>query len=217
MCDVPGRFHLSTPAPQSLTSHIEHPTSDLAMKLIVGLGNPGREYAKTRHNVGFMAIDRLAQRHGLTGAKTKFHAGVLEGPVAGEKCVLMQPMTYMNRSGKAVAEAMRFYKLPVEDVLIIVDDVALPCGKLRLRKSGSAGGHNGLLDIERALGSSDYPRLRIGIDPPGRIPQVDYVLGKFTREQTDALDPALDKACDMIESWIGDGIDKTMSVFNAAD
>ena len=186
------------------------------MKLIVGLGNPGPDYAKTRHNVGFMAVDRLAQRHGLSGAKTKFHAGVLEGPVAGEKCLLMQPVTYMNRSGKAVAEAANFYKLALDDVLIIVDDVALPCGKLRLRKSGSAGGHNGLTDIERALGSNAYPRLRIGIDPPGRIPQVDYVLGKFTREQQDQIDQALDKACDMVESWIGEGIEKTMSVFNAA-
>ncbi len=137
------------------------------MKLIVGLGNPGPEYAKTRHNVGFMAIDRLAQRHGLSGAKTKFHAGVLEGPVAGEKCLLLQPMTYMNRSGKAVAEAVNFYKLALEDVMIIVDDIALPCGTIRLRTAGSAGGHNGLADIQRALSSNAYPRLRIGVDAPG--------------------------------------------------
>ena len=187
------------------------------MKLIVGLGNPGNEYAKTRHNVGFMAVERLAQRCGLTGARTKFHSGVLEGPVAGEKCVLMQPMTFMNRSGKAVAEAVRFYKLPLDNVLVIVDDVSLPCGKLRMRKSGSAGGPNGLTDIEKALGSNAYPRLRIGIDPPGRARQADYVLGKFSRDQLDAIDPALDKACDLVESWIGEGVDKTMSIYNAAD
>ena len=188
-----------------------------AMKLIVGLGNPGSEYAKTRHNVGFMAVERLAQRHALSGAKTKFHAGVIEGPIGAEKCVLMQPVTYMNRSGKAVAAAMQFYKLALSDLLIIVDDVALPCGTIRLRKSGSAGGHNGLLDIERALGSNEYPRLRIGIDAPGRAKQVDYVLGKFTTDQLNEIDGALDKTCNAIESWIGDGIDKTMNVYNAAE
>lgn len=185
------------------------------MKIIVGLGNPGPQYARTRHNVGFMAVERLAQRHGLSGAKAKFHAGVLEGPIAGEKCLLMQPTTYMNRSGTAVAEAVGFYKLPLDDLLVVVDDVALPCGALRLRKSGSAGGHNGLTHIEQALGSRDYPRLRIGIDPPGRIPQVDYVLGRFTPDQVDAIDRALDSACDVVESWIGEGIDKTMTAFNA--
>lgn len=185
------------------------------MKLIVGLGNPGAQYAKTRHNVGFMAVDRLAQRHAITGPKHKFQARVLEGPLAGEKCVLVQPLVYMNRSGRSVAEAVRFYKLALEDVLVIVDDVALPCGAIRLRKAGSAGGHNGLSDIERALGTSDYPRLRIGIDPPGRIPQVDYVLGRFSPEQAEAIDRALEEGCDAIEAWIGEGIDKAMTAFNA--
>ncbi len=185
------------------------------MKLIVGLGNPGAEYAKTRHNVGFMAVERLARRHGLSGARTRFRAGVLEGRVADDKCLLMQPITYMNRSGLAVGEAVRFYKLDPCDVLIIVDDVALPCGRVRLRAAGSAGGHNGLADIQRALGTSDYPRLRIGIDPPGRVPQVDYVLGKFTADQWALVDPAIDRACDAAEAWVRDGIEKAMSVYNA--
>ena len=185
------------------------------MKLIVGLGNPGSQYAKTRHNVGFMAVERLAQRFGLSGARTRFHSGVLEGAVAGDKCVLMQPLVYMNRSGLAVAEAVRFFKLPLEDVLILVDDVALPCGAIRLRKTGSAGGHNGLADIETKLGSSDYPRLRIGIDPPGRADQASYVLGKFSADQWPEVDRALDTTCDAVEAWITDGIDQAMTQFNA--
>ena len=186
------------------------------MKLIVGLGNPGPEYEATRHNAGFMVVDRLARRHGLTGPRMRFHAGVLEGPVAGHKCLLMQPTTYMNRSGLAVGEAAAFYKLAPADLLVVVDDVALPAGRIRLRGEGSAGGHNGLADIERALGTAAYPRLRIGIDPPGRVPQKDYVLGRFKPEQLLAIDTACDRACDCIESWIRDGIEKTMSLYNAA-
>lgn len=191
------------------------------MKLIVGLGNPGPEYAKTRHNVGFMLVDRLATRHQLTDARHKFHAGILEGelhvgnPMRGEKCMLMQPTTYMNRSGLAVAEAMNFYKLdPQNDLMVIVDDLALDCGVIRLRAEGSPGGHNGLIDIERALGTRKYPRLRIGIDPRGYAKQSDYVLGQFTGTQWEHVDHALDKAVKCVESWLVDGVEKTMSVFN---
>ena len=187
------------------------------MKLIVGLGNPGIDYARTRHNVGFMAVVRLASRHAISSPKHRFQSETVEGPIQGEKCLLMSPLTFMNRSGGAVGEAMRFYKLELSDLLVIVDDIALPCGKLRLRASGSAGGHNGLGDIERVLGSTAYPRLRIGIDPPGRIPQKDYVLGRFTQEQLDEIEPALNRACEMIESWIVDGVDKTMSLFNRGE
>ena len=187
------------------------------MKLIVGLGNPGQEYAATRHNVGFMAVERLARRHGIAGpVKGKFHAAVLEGQVGGERCLLMQPMTYMNRSGLAVGEAVRFYKLDVADVLVIVDDVALPCGRIRLRGSGSAGGHNGLTDIERVLGTSGYPRLRVGIDSPGRVPQRDYVLGRFSGEQWELVEPALLRACEAVETWLGEGLEKAMTMHNVA-
>ncbi len=187
------------------------------MKLIVGLGNPGTEYANTRHNAGFMALDRLARRHNLSGVRHKFHSGALEGAIAGDKCVLMQPTTYMNRSGLAVGEAVAFYKLELADLLVVVDDVALPCGRIRLRPSGSAGGHNGLADIERALGGDQYPRLRIGIDEPGPIPQVDYVLGRFTQSQLAALEPALDRTCDAIECWITQGIAQAMTRYNASE
>ncbi|MEX2215810.1 MAG: aminoacyl-tRNA hydrolase [Phycisphaeraceae bacterium] len=187
------------------------------MKLIVGLGNPGSEYAKTRHNAGFMVLDRLAVRHVITGIKSKFHAGVLEGNVAGERCILMQPMTYMNRSGLSVGEAVTFYKLEVEEVLIVVDDVALPIGRIRVRKEGSAGGHNGLSDIERALGTNAYARLRIGIDAPGRVPQRDYVLQRFSEAQMEQLVPTIEKACDAIECWVKQGVDAAMNKFNAGE
>lgn len=188
------------------------------MKLIVGLGNPGRKYQNTRHNAGFMAIDRLAQSHGLSGAKSKFHAGVLETRFGGHKALLMQPMTYMNKSGLAVGEAARFHKLDPGDILILVDDVALPVGTIRLRPKGGTGGHNGLADIGRALGTDNFPRLRIGIDPPmiegQRIPQVDYVLGPFTETQRPALEPALTDAADAAELWAREGIDAAMNRYN---
>ena len=185
-----------------------------AMKLIVGLGNPGRDYVGTRHNAGFMVLDRLATRHGLSEAKSKFHGGVLDGRIGGDKCVLLQPTTYMNRSGLSVGEASAFYKVEPEDILIVVDDVALPIGKIRMRGSGGAGGHNGLSDIQRVLGTHAYPRLRIGIDAPGRIPQVDYVLGKFTKSQQSELGPALDRAADAIECWVEHGLETTMTRYN---
>ncbi|MEE9404698.1 MAG: aminoacyl-tRNA hydrolase [Algisphaera sp.] len=184
------------------------------MKLIVGLGNPGKEYENTRHNAGFLAAERLARRHNITGVKSKFHAAYLEGFIHQKKVLLMQPMTFMNRSGLSVGEAATFYKLAPEDILVLVDDLAFDCGQIRLRSTGSAGGHNGLKDIERVLGTRDYPRLRIGIDPRGRAPQVDYVLGRFSPDQRDRLDPGLDLACDCIERWLTDGIDKAMNRFN---
>lgn len=184
------------------------------MKLIVGLGNPGTEYAKTRHNAGFMVLDRLAQRHGITGVKTKFRAGMLEGRIAGEKCVLLQPVTFMNRSGQSVNEAAGFYKLETEDLLIVVDDTALDVGRIRLRTSGSAGGHNGLADIQNMLGTSKYPRLRVGVGERGRAKQRDYVLGRFTDQQLDDLDPALNRACDAIECWVSDGMTEAMNRYN---
>ena len=186
------------------------------MRLIVGLGNPGREYEQTRHNAGFLVLDRLARRHGLAGVKHRFHSGVLEGRIGDGRCLLMQPQTYMNRSGRAVGEAMRFYKVDPANLLVVVDDAALPVGRIRLRPEGSAGGHNGLTDIERAVGTRGYPRLRIGIDPPPpRMKQRDYVLGRFTPEQREALEPALERACDCIEAWAsGEDIQVLMSRFN---
>ena len=162
-----------------------------------------------------MAIERLAGRHGITGVKTHFHAGVLDGQVAGHRCLLIQPMTYMNRSGLTVAEAVNFYKLQLQDLLVLVDEAALPVGSIRLRATGSAGGHNGLRDIENRLGTRDYPRLRIGVGSPTRASRKDLVLGRFSEDQLAELDPALDRACDAVECWFNHGIDKAMSLFNA--
>jgi PTH1 family peptidyl-tRNA hydrolase len=201
------------------------------MKIIIGLGNPGREYVGTRHNIGFELIDRFASRLAWiakpeqfdTLARTKFDALVMDGTMSipgggSEKLLLAKPMTFMNLSGRTVQAAMAFYQLSPPDVMIVLDDLALPCGKIRIRAAGSSGGHNGLKDIERALATSQYPRLRIGIDPPPpRVPQKDYVLGKFTPDQRKAIDPALGRAADAVATWIEKGIESAMSLFNAEE
>ena len=144
------------------------------MKLVVGLGNPGPEYDRTRHNVGFDVIDRLARRHvdpAMGVARNKFSGLLLEAEVDGAKMLLLKPLTFMNLSGKSVAEAVRFYKMsPIDDLMVIVDDTALDCGELRIKPGGGAGGHNGLADVSRLLGTDGWPRLRIGIDKPGGYP-----------------------------------------------
>lgn len=199
------------------------------MKLIAGLGNPGREYVGTRHNVGFDVIDALAHRLGLVAAtgdfvrlaRQKFSALTLEGAVAltgggSEKVLLIKPMTFMNLSGRAVQQAMAFYQLRPDEVMIALDDVALPCGRLRIRAGGSDGGHNGLKDIQRALGTNQYPRLRMGIDaPPQFVPQKDYVLGRFSEAQQKLMMPAVERAASAIQCWIEYGIESAMNQFNA--
>jgi PTH1 family peptidyl-tRNA hydrolase len=202
------------------------------MRLVVGLGNPGSEYVGTRHNIGWEVVDRLAQRLGWISkseefnrlAKTKFDGLAMDATISlhgsggTEKLLLLKPTTYMNLSGRSVQSAMAFYQLAPTDVIIVLDDVALPCGKLRIRTGGSSGGHNGLKDIERALGTSQYPRLRIGIDPPPpRHPQRDYVLGRFTAEQRAKIDPAVDRAAGAIMTWIESGITTAMNRFNAEE
>lgn len=187
------------------------------MKLIVGLGNPGPEYDGTRHNVGFAVLDSLARRFAPgTIAKSKFSGSTLEADIGGEKTLLLKPLTFMNRSGQSVGEAVRFYKVePREDLLIIVDDLALPCGSIRLRPEGSAGGHNGLQDVEEKLGTSEYGRLRIGIDGRGDIPQSAYVLGKFRPDQRTLVDHALADAVDAAAHWAVHGMTGAMNTFNS--
>jgi PTH1 family peptidyl-tRNA hydrolase len=191
------------------------------MKLIVGLGNPGSEYEKTRHNAGFLALDRVADRHARGALPRSKHNSLLqEATIGGERVILLKPLTFMNRCGSAVAEVLGFYKMSAAgDLLVLVDDYALPLGAIRLRGEGSAGGHNGLSDIERALGTNIYPRLRIGIDPPpaNYDDPADWVLGRFTDEQSRALGPALDKAADAVEVFIGKGVSAAMNRFNAKD
>ncbi len=187
------------------------------MRIVVGLGNPGIEYQRTRHNVGFDCIDRLARRvcDSSTSARARFQALATEGESKGEKVLLLRPMTYMNLSGTSIAEALRFYKLDAtQDLLVLVDDIALPCGSIRLRMDGSAGGHNGLSDIEEKLGTSKYARCRIGIDGPGRIAQKDYVLGRFREDQQPLVEEALNLAAEAAECWISRGMTETMNRFN---
>jgi PTH1 family peptidyl-tRNA hydrolase len=201
------------------------------MKLIVGLGNPGKEYVGTRHNVGFEAVEQFASRLGWiaspdafqASAKKKFNALAVDGVVnrqAGEaeKILLLEPLTYMNLSGQSVQAAMAFYNVFPQDLLVVLDDLALPCGRIRLRGNGSSGGHNGLKDIQRAIGTDQYPRLRIGIDaPPERVPGKDYVLGRFTPAQREQLDPAVARACGAMLTWIDQGLNAAMNAFNQKD
>lgn len=198
------------------------------MKLVVGLGNPGSQYAGTRHNIGWEVLDHLAQRLGwIRGgdefnrvARSKFNGLALDGTVelggAGDKLLLLKPTTYMNQSGQSVQAAAAFYQLSPADLMVVLDDLALPCGKIRLRAGGSNGGHNGLRDIERALGTDQYPRLRIGIDPaPPRVPGRDYVLGRFTEAQRNQIDPAIERAGSAVLRWMKEGIAAAMNQFNA--
>ena len=150
------------------------------MFLIAGLGNPGAQYADTRHNIGFMAIDALAGRASFT---SKFHSEVVTHTIDGEKCLLLKPQTYMNNSGRAIQSAMTFYKIPLQNVIVLHDEIDLPLGKIRIKQGGGANGHNGLKDIDQLVGG-DYWRIRLGVGrPEGQAPVHDYVLGRFTSEQ----------------------------------
>lgn len=184
--------------------------------LIVGLGNPGDEYEHTRHNVGFDVIDALANRLDIPVQRLKYKALTNTAEIAGEKVLLMKPITFMNLSGEAVEQAASFYKLPPERVLVISDDVALPPGKLRIRPGGSAGGHNGHKNIALHLHSENYPRLRIGVGckPHPEYDMVDWVLGKPQGEDRRAIDCAVLRAVEAIEVILRDGPEKAMSKFN---
>jgi len=187
------------------------------MKLIVGLGNPGPQYARTRHNAGFMVVDRLAARYAPgVPARGRFNAAIYECPIGTEKVLLIKPTTFMNRCGSSVAEAANFYKIDVaRDLLVVTDDIYLPCGSIRIRPDGGDGGHNGLADVERALGTQRYPRLRIGVDPkPPFMDQADYVLTVFTEEQRALVEPALDRAADAADKFVRNGLDASMNAYN---
>ena len=179
-------------------------------------GNPGDKYENTRHNVGFMVADQLAERKNIPVQRLKFKALTNTTQLGGAQVLLMKPVTYMNLSGEAVRQAADFYKVPPEHVLVVSDDVSLPVGRLRIRRSGSAGGHNGLKNIIQQLGTDQFPRLKVGV---GEKPHPDYdladwVLGKFTGEDKKAIDAAVKRAADAVECYIQDGPDKAMSRFN---
>lgn len=183
--------------------------------LLVGLGNIGVEYELTRHNVGFLVLDRLAEQQNVTFSLER-HAEKTELKYKGRTLHLVKPTTYMNLSGKAVAYWMQELRIPKENVLIIVDDLALPFGILRMRPKGSAAGHNGLKNIEQLIGGQDYPRLRVGIGNEfGKGQQVDFVLSRFSQQEFKELPFVMDKACEMILSFCTAGIANTMTQFNS--
>ncbi|MGE3316660.1 MAG: aminoacyl-tRNA hydrolase, partial [Planctomycetaceae bacterium] len=159
--------------------------------MIVGLGNPGREYDSTRHNVGFAVIAELCRRHGASKPKLRFEAEIAEATISNEKCLLVCPQTYMNLSGRSVRQLIDFYQTPLADLIVVSDDMNLDVGKLRLRPGGSAGGQNGLSDVLRHLGTEDFARLRIGIGrPPGKMSSTDWVLGRFRSEEKQEMEHA---------------------------
>jgi PTH1 family peptidyl-tRNA hydrolase len=183
--------------------------------LIVGLGNPGRQYAANRHNVGFQVIDRLAAAHGLAFTRKQGNALVTAGTVVGRPVVLAKPQTYMNESGRAVRSLVRFYQVAPANLLVIYDDLDLPFGTLRFRAEGSSGGQRGMESIIAALGRQDFPRLRVGIDrPPGRMDPVAYVLQDFDRQEQEFLPELYDRAVEAIETFLAEGITLTMSRHN---
>jgi len=185
-----------------------------SMKLIVGLGNPDNQYDQTRHNVGFMVVDALAERFGATVRRKKFNALAEEVHAEDTKLLLLKPQQYMNRSGHAVATAAGFYKLSPADILVVTDDMALDVGRIRLRAKGSAGGHNGLKDIIARLGSDGFPRLRVGIGDSDRMDAAAYVLSRFSADEREVIDRAVLTAVDAIGCWLRDGVDIAMTRYN---
>jgi PTH1 family peptidyl-tRNA hydrolase len=183
--------------------------------LIVGLGNPGRQYEHNRHNVGFLLASRLAMRLGESFSRLESKALVAKATYQGERLILAKPQTYMNNSGQAVGALLRYYKIQLEHLLVTYDDVDLPLGTLRLRPSGGSAGQKGMQSIIEKLGTEDFPRLRIGIGrPPGRMEAADYVLQDFSHEDTILLTVTLDRAIDAVLTYITQGLDTAMNLYN---
>ncbi len=185
------------------------------MKLLVGLGNPGRSYEGTRHNVGFDVLEILARRAGSPVRRARFQGETAQATVRGSPVLLLWPLTWMNLSGSSVLAARDFYKIDDTDILVICDDFQLPNDTIRLRPSGSGGGQNGLADVLVRLGGTSIPRLRIGIGPlPSGWKSADFVLGKFSKAERDAIGPLLERAADAAEEWVATGIQPAMNRYN---
>lgn len=189
----------------------------MSVKLIAGLGNPGSRYQWTRHNAGFMALDRLSHISGITLTKKSFSGLYGEGFWQGTRLILLKPQTYMNLSGKSVAEAVRFHKIPIEDLIVIHDDLDIPFGRAKLKSGGGHGGHNGLRSIISEIGSGDFIRIRIGVGRPIHGDVVDYVLSSFETEEKNELLAVLDGAVDMLSHFLDHGLEKSMSLFHNKD
>ena len=186
------------------------------MYIIAGLGNPEAKYDHTRHNIGFHAIDVLCDKYNIKLNKLKFKATFGDGFIGGEKVILVKPQTYMNLSGEAIRDMALFYRVPHENIIIIFDDVSLECGRMRIRPSGSAGGHNGIKSIIYQLNSDKFPRIKLGIGAPPHADYdlADYVLGRFTPDEIKILEPVLIDTADAVESIIRNGIQTAMNKFN---
>lgn len=185
--------------------------------IIVGLGNPGSKYETTRHNAGFLSIDELSKKHNFDVKKLKFKSLIADTMIGDKRCLIMKPQTMMNNSGEAVYEAASYYNIPDENIIIIYDDISLDVGKLRIRRKGSAGGHNGIKSIIACLGSDEFPRIKVGV---GKKPSADYdlvswVLGTISKEQWADFDSALNKSADAVEEIIENGVDSAMNKYNS--
>ena len=188
---------------------------DRVMYIIAGLGNPTREYEKTRHNVGFEVIDVLADMLGTTVEEKKFKGCYGRGIIGGEKVLLLKPQTFMNLSGESIRAASDFYKVDPEHIIIIYDDISLDVGQLRIRKKGSAGGHNGIKNIIAHLGTQEFPRIKVGVgDKPKKMDLADYVLSRFSKEDRAAMEDAFKEAAKAVEVMITEGMDIAMNQFN---
>jgi peptidyl-tRNA hydrolase, PTH1 family len=194
-----------------LTTHHSPLTT---MKVVVGLGNPGTKYHGTRHNVGYAVIDSLAAGSAVGRFQDRFQAEVGEWKCGEEKVLLVKPTTFMNLSGRSVRQLLDFYQLTPDQLLVVCDDVNLPLGKLRFRAKGTHGGHNGLRDIQNHLGTTDYARLRIGVDAPGQDDMVDHVLGRFKAGERKVIDSAVGTAAQGVELWVCEGIQECMNKYN---
>lgn len=183
--------------------------------LIVGLGNPGREYRTDRHNIGFMVLDRLSEKHGVAFKRVQFEAIFTDFILQGNKITLAKPQTFMNRSGISVAQFKRYYRISNENMLVIYDDLDLPLGVIRLRPGGGSGGHGGMQSIINRVGAQSFPRMRLGIGrPPGKMDPSDYVLQTFTDEEEKYVDIQMNRAVECIELFLNRGINSAMNQFN---
>ena len=185
------------------------------MKMVVGLGNPGRKYVDTRHNTGFKVIDSLAKTLRIKTKTKKFGACMGAGKLADKKLILLKPWQFVNRSGQAVATAVGFYKIALDDLLVVIDDMYLKPGRIRLRVKGSAGGHNGLADIIEKLGTSRFGRLRVGIGRSKEQTDIDFVLGRPSQTEMPMINDAIEKAQDAVLCWVEYGIEQAMCRFNS--
>lgn len=190
------------------------PEREQQFKLIVGLGNPGQKYANSRHNAGFLVVDRFAQANSLEFRRRRFNAFLAEGEIAGRRVIVGKPQAFMNSSGDAVGKLYSFYHIAPQDLLVVYDDLDLPLGMLRLRARGSAGGHHGMESIIARIGTSDFPRLRVGIGRPNPDADIDHVLGTFEPAERSIVDETLARAADAIRVWLDAGIDAAMNQFN---